>query len=61
YIKLRNLNPSPYMFYINGSEGTLVGSSPETFLRVEVGEEGRETKIEIRPIAGTKPRGIINN
>ncbi len=57
YKKLRKLNPSPYMFYIN-NEGILLGASPEMSLRVE----GDEEKIaEIRPIAGTKPRGIIDN
>jgi anthranilate synthase component 1 len=58
YKKLRKLNPSPYMFYINNSNGILLGASPEMSLRVE----GDKRKIaEIRPIAGTKPRGIINN
>ena len=58
YKKLRELNPSPYMFYINNDEGILLGASPEMSLRVE----GNEKKIaEIRPIAGTKPRGIIGN
>ena len=58
YKKLRKLNPSPYMFYINNSDGILLGASPEMSLRVE----GDEKKVaEIRPIAGTKPRGIINN
>ena len=58
YKKLRKLNPSPYMFYINNSDGILLGASPEMSLRVQ----GEDKKIvEIRPIAGTKPRGIINN
>lgn len=58
YKKLRKLNPSPYMFYINNSNGILLGASPEMSLRVE----GDKEKIaEIRPIAGTKPRGIIGN
>lgn len=58
YKKLRKLNPSPYMFYINYGDGVLLGASPETCLKVE----GYEDKIvEIRPIAGTKPRGLINN
>ncbi len=58
YKKLKDLNPSPYMFYINHSDGILLGASPEMSLRVE--GEGRKT-VEIRPIAGTKPRGAINN
>lgn len=62
YKKLRELNPSPYMFYINNGEGNgegiLLGASPEMCIRVE----GEEKKlVEIRPIAGTKPRGLINN
>ncbi len=56
YRKLRMLNPSPYMFYFNSSSGILLGSSPETFLRVE--GDGRK-RVEIRPIAGTKPRGLL--
>jgi len=58
YKKLRNLNPSPYMFYINNSDGILLGASPEMSLRVR---GDNEKIVEIRPIAGTKPRGIINN
>jgi len=57
YQKLRELNPSPYMFYINQTNGILLGASPEMSLRVQ-GEE--EKTVEIRPIAGTKPRGLIN-
>ncbi len=55
YAELRRLNPSPYMFYFNNSSGILLGSSPETFIKVE--GNGRK-RIEIRPIAGTKPRGF---
>ena len=58
YKRLRELNPSPYMFYINDGDGILLGASPEMSLRVL----GDEKKIaEIRPIAGTKPRGLIGN
>jgi len=58
YKRLRKINPSPYMFYINYDSGILLGASPETCLKVE----GDKDKIvEIRPIAGTKPRGLINN
>lgn len=56
YKRLRELNPSPYMFYINTPNTTLLGSSPELNLRVS----GTEKRcVEIRPIAGTKPRGRI--
>lgn len=57
YKSLRDLNPSPYMFYINNQNGTFLGASPEMFLKVE---GDKEKIVEIRPIAGTKPRGIIN-
>ncbi|MGD9110651.1 MAG: chorismate-binding protein, partial [Phycisphaerales bacterium] len=56
YKRLRELNPSPYMFYINTPNTVLMGSSPELNLRVS-GTENRS--VEIRPIAGTKPRGRI--
>jgi len=56
YKRLRELNPSPYMFYLNTPNTILIGSSPELNLRVS----GTETRnVEIRPIAGTKPRGRV--
>ncbi|MFA5293522.1 MAG: anthranilate synthase component 1 [Phycisphaerae bacterium] len=57
YKKLRQLNPSPYMFYINTPNTVLTGASPELNLRVS-GTKNRQ--VEIRPIAGTKPRGKVN-
>jgi len=57
YKKLKSINPSPYMFYINDGNGVLLGSSPEMFLKVEGNDE---KYVEIRPIAGTKPRGIVD-
>jgi len=51
YRALRVLNPSPYMFYLKMGDHYLIGSSPEVMVRLE-GE-----KVEIRPIAGTRPRG----
>jgi anthranilate synthase component 1 len=51
YRALRQINPSPYMFYLNTGEVTLVGSSPEILVRLENG------RIEVRPIAGTRRRG----
>jgi len=56
YKRLRELNPSPYMFYLNTQSTILMGSSPELNLRVS-GTEDRS--VEIRPIAGTKPRGRL--
>ncbi|MEW6088607.1 MAG: anthranilate synthase component I [bacterium] len=52
YRSLRIVNPSPYMFYLKMDKFHLVGSSPEVFVRKE------DKKIELRPIAGTRPRGI---
>lgn len=57
YSRLRAINPSPYMFFINNESGCQLGASPEMFIKVE-GENQKQ--VEIRPIAGTKPRGIIN-
>jgi anthranilate synthase component 1 len=56
YKRLRKLNPSPYMFYLNTPNTILMGSSPELNLRVS-GIKDRQ--VEIRPIAGTKPRGRV--
>ncbi|OGX06074.1 MAG: anthranilate synthase component I [Omnitrophica bacterium RIFCSPLOWO2_12_FULL_50_11] len=51
YRSLRSLNPSPYMFYFRNRLMSLVGSSPEMLAK----KTGR--RIEVRPIAGTRPRG----
>jgi anthranilate synthase component 1 len=51
YRALRHVNPSPYMFLLETSAATLVGASPEPFVRVENG------KVVMHPIAGTRPRG----
>ncbi len=51
YRALRSLNPSPYLYYLELDEVTLVGSSPEVLVRVEDGT------VTVRPIAGTRPRG----
>lgn len=47
----RYINPSPYLFFLHLGETVLVGSSPETMVRLENGV------ATLRPIAGTKPRG----
>jgi anthranilate synthase component I len=52
YRALRIVNPSPYMYYLKMDDLNVIGSSPEVFLRVE---DGIAT---VRPIAGTRPRGI---
>jgi len=51
YRVLRQMNPSPYLFFIRLGTKTVVGSSPEKL--VGVGKEG----VEIHPIAGTRKRG----
>ncbi|MEI6790300.1 MAG: chorismate-binding protein, partial [Myxococcaceae bacterium] len=54
YRRLKALNPSPYMYYLNSSDFTLFGASPETFIRVQ----GNPKTVEICPIAGTRTRGV---
>lgn len=51
YRGLRLLNPSPYMFFLDFGGHQVVGSSPEALARLQ----GR--RAELRPIAGTRPRG----
>jgi anthranilate synthase component I len=51
YRALRQLNPSPFLFYLHLGNYTLVGSSPEILVRLRDGE------VTIRPIAGTRKRG----
>lgn len=51
YRALRLLNPSPYTFFLKLGGQTLVGSSPELMVRL-TGD-----RVEVRPIAGTRPRG----
>ena len=55
YRALRHVNPSPYMFLLELPGATLVGASPEPFVRVE-GHAGARTLV-MHPIAGTRPRG----
>jgi anthranilate synthase component 1 len=52
YRALRQVNPSPYLFYLDFEDCALVGSSPEVLARVEDG------RIEVLPIAGTRHRGL---
>ncbi len=51
YRALRTINPSPYMFYLQFNETRVIGASPEVLVR----KEGDH--VEVRPIAGTRPRG----
>lgn len=51
YRALRNLNPSPYMYFMDLEDFHIVGSSPEILARLEKGE------VTVRPMAGTRRRG----
>jgi anthranilate synthase component I len=64
YRALRSINPSPYMYYYRidtaaagekNGEFHIVGASPEILVKQEPALEG--TKVIVRPIAGTRPRG----
>ncbi len=57
YVRLKNINPGPYMFFFQNEDYTLLGSSPETCLKV-TGDDKKT--VEIKPIAGTLPRGRTN-
>jgi anthranilate synthase component 1 len=52
YRVLRQVNPSPYMYYVKHPELTIVGSSPEPLVQL------RDGKVVSRPIAGTRKRGV---
>ena len=63
YRALRQVNPSPYLFYVDvdgldevGADFCLVGSSPEVLARVDRAR-APERRAEVLPIAGTRPRG----
>jgi anthranilate synthase component 1 len=51
YRALRDINPSPYMFFLNLNDFQLIGSSPEILVKVANGG------VTTRPLAGTRPRG----
>jgi len=51
YRSIRAINPSPYMFLLEGKDFSIVGASPEVHVRLQSGD------VLIRPIAGTRPRG----
>ena len=52
YRALRTINPSPYMYFLKFGGIEVVGSSPEILVRLE------DENIEVRPIAGTRKRGV---
>lgn len=52
YRALRYLNPSPYMYFVDMNDLQIVGSSPEILVRLE------DNQVTVRPIAGTRRRGL---
>ncbi len=54
YRALRMINPSPFMFFLEGGDAALVGASPELLVRLE------GDRVEMRPIAGTRRRGLTD-
>jgi anthranilate synthase component 1 len=51
YAALREINPSPYMYYLDFGDEQVIGASPEMLVRVE------KRRVTTVPIAGTRPRG----
>ncbi|MDA1060846.1 MAG: anthranilate synthase component I family protein [bacterium] len=51
YLKYREANPSPYLYYFDFADDQLVGASPEMMVRCE------NNMVHMRPISGTAPRG----
>ncbi|MEB3157035.1 MAG: anthranilate synthase component I family protein [Cyanobacteriota bacterium] len=57
YRSLRMVNPSPYMAFFNFGDWHLIGSSPEVMVKA-MPESGGGIRASVRPIAGTRPRGM---
>ena len=55
YRALRSINPSPYMFYFDFGDFQVVSASPEILVRLERGT------VTVRPIAGTRRRGVTQD
>ena len=55
FARVRTLDRSPYMFFVSMPDFTLFGASPETSVRVT--DDGDDKIVEVKPIAGTRPRG----
>ncbi len=58
YRSLRMVNPSPYMAYFDFGDWQLIGSSPEVMVKAEPVKDENLIRASLRPIAGTRPRGI---
>ena len=55
YAAIRALDRGPYQFFVSGADHILFGASPETSVRVF--RESGTAQVEVKPIAGTRPRG----
>jgi anthranilate synthase component 1 len=59
FARLRSIDRSPYMFFVSMDDCALFGASPETSVRVT--REGKQPILEVKPIAGTRPRGATSD
>lgn len=59
YAAIRALDRGPYQFFVSGTDHILFGASPETSVRVF--REDGATQVEVKPIAGTRPRGTTQD
>ncbi|HVI05444.1 MAG TPA: chorismate-binding protein, partial [Sphingomicrobium sp.] len=59
FARLRSIDLSPYMFFVSMEDHALFGCSPETSVRVS--RDGQRRAVEVKPIAGTRPRGTSND
>jgi anthranilate synthase component 1 len=59
YRVLRQINPSPYMYFLRYDDVTIVGSSPEPMVQVRTEPDG-SARVISRPIAGTRRRGLTD-
>lgn len=55
FARVRSIDRSPYLFFVSGADFALFGASPETSVRVT--RDGGKPIVEVKPIAGTRPRG----
>jgi len=58
YQALKVSNPSPYMFYLKDDDFCMFGASPESAIKYQQNSPEGKRKVEIYPIAGTRPRGL---
>jgi anthranilate synthase component 1 len=54
YRAIRRINPAPFLFYLDYQDFAVVGSSPEILVRV------RDRQVTLRPLAGTRRRGVTH-